>query len=663
MKRFGQRGESTRAGDRAWLSVLLLSAVVCSITRTAARCDEPAATTPTDAARQDAELLRKSLARLQKVTVRGRCIDENGAALEGALIRVFRFPAIDKPPVEFLETRTDASGAFEFRDVRSEVRPAARNVVPDLIVTASKPGYSSAYEPVGATAPGDELQLQLSPHVGRLSGVVLDGLGRPVKDATVCIAGPILHPLPGVLNDITDEHGRFVIGDLQRTAVVADWRFGGGRAQACLVIHPDFAPATKLFADVPQEVEIALKSYRRHSDTPTGRLLDRLQSCCAESRPFTDVWARTLRDLIRGGPAGLPELIEELDASTDRLMIASLGFILRGIGDKRAVPALIRAIPKTLVIARSDMGLRSEDAELAEFLQKIDLNPVDQPNRYDFGRAVREVGGALRTLTGQKLEEGEIFSVYRDGLPSQLRAKEQLFYRVAESWRDWWEANWATLIDDPAYAKVNLPPPVLSPEGLPLPNTAEVMIDPGFSNALLQSVQSARGVRVFKDLDTGRDAALPARWRNQPLTPELRATIDDWARAEGFDLVGDEWITAEGRRTFAIRALGLKAWELGPERWKANIHGVTLLELQQEGRLVKDWLLHADAGTRRVDAEKPGTFLYVTDEGTTGILYIGIEVQDDSLKPGGTLEGDHELNPIHFWKGRRYGGGTLTPVK
>ena len=52
-------------------------------------------------------------------------------------------------------------------------------------------------------------------------------------------------------------------------------------------------------------------------------------------------------------------------------MLRSLGFVLRAIGDKRAVPALIRAIPTTLRKPGSDMRCRADEGELFTCMQKM----------------------------------------------------------------------------------------------------------------------------------------------------------------------------------------------------------------------------------------------------------------------------------------------------
>ena len=57
------------------------------------------------------------------------------------------------------------------------------------------------------------------------------------------------------------------------------------------------------------------------------------------------------------------------------------------------------------------------------------------------------------------------------------------------------------------------------------------------------------------------------------------------------------------------------------------------------------------------------TFFYITREGTPGLLFVGIEVKDDSLKPGGVRQGDDEPSPIAVYKGRRFAYSEFEEVK
>jgi hypothetical protein len=159
------------------------------------------------------------------------------------------------------------------------------------------------------------------------------------------------------------------------------------------------------------------------------------------------------------GQSAVPDLIVELDATDDDMMLRSLGFILRAIGDKRAVPALIRAIPKTLRKPASGFGLRADDAELLAFMQKNEHRQGGAPREglYSFGRPVHEITGALEKLTGANQREEEIYNVLLGGGPRQQQLQRRLYHECAQRWATWWEANWKANVSDEKYAVVNLP--------------------------------------------------------------------------------------------------------------------------------------------------------------------------------------------------------------
>ena len=67
-----------------------------------------------------------------------------------------------------------------------------------------------------------------------------------------------------------------------------------------------------------------------------------------------------MRELVAVGGNAVPQLCAELDLTTEDRMLRRLAFALRAIGDPPAIPALIRAIPRTLVPAvtrEGSMGL------------------------------------------------------------------------------------------------------------------------------------------------------------------------------------------------------------------------------------------------------------------------------------------------------------------
>ena len=103
----------------------------------------------------------------------------------------------------------------------------------------------------------------------------------------------------------------------------------------------------------------------------------------------TELWCTLMRELVAIGRDAVPQLCAELDQTTENMMMRRLGFALRAIGDKRATPALIRAIPKSLVPACSDYGLIVKDAALTKFMQTHGLNSRPGGTYFNFGRPVR----------------------------------------------------------------------------------------------------------------------------------------------------------------------------------------------------------------------------------------------------------------------------------
>jgi beta-lactamase regulating signal transducer with metallopeptidase domain len=496
--------------------------------------------------------------------------------------------------------------------------------------------------------------------------------GAAVSSALVGADGTYrLHVAPGrnyvYLMNGSGAHAYIEVGDDQ--TVEHDFNLGDAPVPARGEEDPDERLARKLrersnrpperaSIHTPRPPEPA--TLRGNSDV--GRLLTELEEMNAGSELFKDVWANQLRKIVALGPDAVPELVEELDRTSDKMMLRCLPFILRAIGDKRAVPSLIRAIPKTLLPGGSDMGLRIEgtDETLLEFVQKHDLGRDRGGNEYGVGRPVREVFGTLELLTGQKFDEEQLYytSLNDDDFSSQKQAKKRLFHNTAERWASWWREHGGELTDDAKYHGVTLPPLAnavavdwLSPD-TPLKSSNSS----GGSNWILQSVRNPKSRVVFYDFDTGRTSSLPELWRGTELTPNKLVEIHEWAAQNGYDLMGDE-IPGDGDQpVFVLRPIGLRTWELPKDRWKKDYDRTSMGALQKAGREnTTDVLLHVDEASGKAEPLETATFFYVTREGTPGLLYVGIQVQDDNLQPGGRSEGDNELNPVAFYKGRRLG--------
>ena len=176
-------------------------------------------------------------------------------------------------------------------------------------------------------------------------------------------------------------------------------------------------------------------------------------------------WASAIRELITIGNPAIPRLIDELD-SVDRMTnqereLRTLGFVLRGIGDARAVPALIRALPYTLQPARSDYGLSVEDRELLRFMQEHDKNRTNGRDDFSFGRPINEILPALQQLTGVTglIPGNQDDQAYRNihyiFLGGNDEANRKLFLQFAECWADWWAKNWQFHVKDVGEAQLD----------------------------------------------------------------------------------------------------------------------------------------------------------------------------------------------------------------
>src|SRR5689334_5164123 len=87
-----------------------------------------------------------------------------------------------------------------------------------------------------------------------------------------------------------------------------------------------------------------------------------------------DTYTAQIKELVEIGKPAVPALTGALDHATRDTPMRLLPFTLRAIGDPRAVPALIRAIPRTLLPPGSDCGMSVREPELLKFMQANDLH-------------------------------------------------------------------------------------------------------------------------------------------------------------------------------------------------------------------------------------------------------------------------------------------------
>jgi beta-lactamase regulating signal transducer with metallopeptidase domain/5-hydroxyisourate hydrolase-like protein (transthyretin family) len=334
-----------------------------------------------------------------------------------------------------------------------------------------------------------------------------------------------------------------------------------------------------------------------------------------------ELWCLLMRELVAIGRDAVPQLCAELDRTTENVTLRRLGFALRAIGDARAVPALIRAFPRTLLPSSSDYGLIVSDKELTNFMQTHDLKKGKGGTYFDLGRPVREIIGALHGLTGQNLDDAELFSMDLSEDPRRQVLQRRIFGRQAQRWQAWWEKNWRTFADDAAYQKVNLNvaeeplPPAPAPQALG--KTARLS---GEMIGAVLSPASEEGQHAwyFYDLDTGYRPNYPTQIPRDETTRDAKQ-LADWASRSGVDLICITHRSPDGTETYVLQALGMKVREINARELR-NLDSLIAAGTLPEGRPVGELLMHYDPRSQQLVPDANAAFLYVTREGNLGLI-------------------------------------------
>jgi len=267
-----------------------------------------------------------------------------------------------------------------------------------------------------------------------------------------------------------------------------------------------------------------------------------------ESLPsvFDDIETYTaqIKELVEIGKPAVPALAAALDRTTRDTPMRLLPFTLRAIGDPRAAPALIRAVPKTLLPPGSDCGMSVRDAELLKFMQANDLHdaPGDRLARRDFGmgRPVREVCGALRKITGTNQNDTAIFSTFLDGGEQQRAMERRAFDEVARRWANWWKDNWRRLVEDPALADVWLPALKEDPSLKRFLTGPSMKVSGGESGMIVTAIEKG-GPKCCLALGLNRTLDLPKELSNTNTGAISIENVSAWAARAGADLLGMQY--------------------------------------------------------------------------------------------------------------------------
>lgn len=335
----------------------------------------------------------------------------------------------------------------------------------------------------------------------------------------------------------------------------------------------------------------------------------------------TELWCLLTCELVQLREGAVPPLCAELDRTKDDFTLRRLAFALRAKGDQLAIPALIRALPRTLLPSSSTYGLIVADPDLTRFMQMFDLDPKEGGAYFTIDRPGREVIAALQSLSQQMLDGDDIFEIALSPDPRRQVLQRRLVLQQAERWQQWWEANWRKFTQDDAYRAVNLPkideplPPKPNPEAL----GPQAKIHHDWAQAVVSPLDEASPhAWHFYDLDSHRRTRRPA---HLPATSSGtdRQRLDEWMRQEGYDLHCVVERDKQGRPVYALRGVGLKVWEISPRDARNLAESIPGGKLPV-GRPVAELLIHFDPETGTLVPDSNGVFLFVTNEGNIGLI-------------------------------------------
>ncbi|MHC4647496.1 MAG: M56 family metallopeptidase [Planctomycetota bacterium] len=362
-----------------------------------------------------------------------------------------------------------------------------------------------------------------------------------------------------------------------------------------------------------------------------------------------DQWASAIQELKEIGEAAVPELAAELDRTERNATIRMLAFALRAIDDPRAVPALIRALPKS-VATGSDCMLPVSDPNLWQFIARHQIGGQDRQRPsarglyFGIGRPVREVTSALEKITGHSeghehyhahdSNDKKISAHVYETTPEIVARQKDYRQAAAERWQAWWDEHWSEFVSEEEI----IPPAADGQEdlvegagvarfGVPFPSGKGVKLGP--VTELLVPPETFRDAKAFLDLETGRQF-----FNRQGALPQNRFDFAKWCTQVGVDV----WVSRsryEGKPLFKLYGWNMHTWQIENSRWDSfenEVASASRIELPTEGP--RDDFRNIDPATDEYHHRKrPVTFLFTTVSGGSGIIQIDGPTDD----PNGVL--------------------------
>jgi hypothetical protein len=334
-------------------------------------------------------------------------------------------------------------------------------------------------------------------------------------------------------------------------------------------------------------------------------------------------WAQTIRELAAIGKDAVPELVAELDRTDRDATLRSLAFTLRAIGDPRAVPGLIRAIPKALRRPGSDCGVQIVDRDLRAFMRAHQDYKNDQSQLVACGRPVNEILTALERIT----KHGEFFDwagndvrhIFLAGTLEQQARKRASFEQCRQRWEAWWSEHWPEFATLDELRSVELPQrdtdlaerDGVGRYGALFPTGPGVRLGPVHMVRLTTS-EYANGKSTL-DFDSGRTFALyEGNKAAEADRSDPTASHVAWYRRNGIDI----------HQQGSTEGIDLHLWLVDDSRWATLEAEVRKDEPLPLGREATDTLARFEKNWTDFKFGELATFLFTTREGGRGIVQV-----------------------------------------
>ena len=182
-------------------------------------------------------------------------------------------------------------------------------------------------------------------------------------------------------------------------------------------------------------------------------------------------------------------------------------------------------------------------------------------------------------------------------------------------------------------------------------------LDEGVIGMVLSpTIEAGEHTEYFYDLDTGASPRWPAHIPRDEARLD-RKQLADWAEERGVDLMCVTHRAADGTQTFVLRSFGMTAWEISARDLR-NLDKLIAAGTPPKGHDAGELLMHQDEGSKRSVPDANAPFLYVTREGSMGLIETTDRVTRTADLTGGL--GDPPAG-VGFHRGVRFNLKSIIP--